>query len=204
MSLLLGYLCNTNNTTAEMYNIAIFASGDGSNAENIARHFAASTTARVKCVLSNKSEAGVHRRMERLGIPSLTFAKQQWLEGTEIADFLKSEEIDLIVLAGFLSLVQPPIIDAFPGRIINIHPSLLPKFGGRGMWGMNVHRAVLEAGERESGITIHYVNNEMDCGDIILQAHCPVAPDDTPETLCARVHALEYLHYPTVIASLLQ
>ena len=108
------------------------------------------------------------------------------------------------MLAGFLCLVQPAIIEAFPRRIINIHPSLLPKFGGRGMWGMNVHRAVLEAGERESGITIHYVNNEMDCGDIILQAHCPVAPDDTPETLCARVHALEYLHYPTVIASLLQ
>lgn len=186
-----------------MNNIAIFASGDGSNAENIVRYFADNKSVRVKCVLSNVDNAGVHLRMKRLGVPSITFSNQLWREASGIAEYLRGQEIDLIVLAGFLCILQPPIISSFAGKIINIHPSLLPKFGGKGMWGMNVHRAVIEAKESESGITIHYVNAEIDGGTVILQARCPIYENDTAETLAQKVHELEYEHYPRVIESLL-
>lgn len=182
-----------------MKSIAIFASGSGSNAEAIARYFATSEDVCVKCVLSNRATAGVHDRMARLGVPSLTFSKEEWAEAKNIVDFLQKEQIDIIVLAGFLCMIEKPILTAFSGRILNIHPSLLPKYGGKGMWGHHVHEAVIAAGEKESGITIHMVTDEVDGGEILFQARCEVLPDDTPDTLAERIHALEHLHYPKVI-----
>ncbi len=182
-----------------MKNIAIFASGDGSNAEAIARYFANSEVARVRIVLSNREKAGVHARMASLGIKTMTISKEQWNKGTHVVDILKAEQIDLIVLAGFLYRIETPIIEAYDGRILNIHPSLLPKFGGAGMWGHHVHEAVIAAGEKESGITIHYVTAEIDSGEIIFQVSCPVMENDSPESLAARIHDLEHTHYPAVI-----
>lgn len=182
-----------------MINIAIFASGNGSNAEAIARYFTESNTIKVKCVLSNRQNAGVHQRMATLGIPSHTFSKEEWTEAHKIVDFLKKEEIGLIVLAGFLAKIENPIISTFEGHIINIHPSLLPKYGGKGMWGHHIHEAVIAAGETESGITIHMVTDKIDGGKILFQASCEVLPDDTPDTLAARIHTLEHLHYPRII-----
>lgn len=182
-----------------MINIAIFASGNGSNAEAIARYFTESNTIKVKCVLSNRQNAGVHQRMATLGIPSHTFSKEEWTEAHKIVDFLKKEEIGLIVLAGFLAKIENPIISAFEGHIINIHPSLLPKYGGKGMWGHHIHETVIAAGETKSGITIHMVTDKIDGGKILFQASCEVLPDDTPETLAARIHTLEHFHYPRII-----
>lgn len=182
-----------------MKNIAIFASGNGSNAEAIARYFADSDEVCVKCVLSNRKTAGVHERMAGMGVPSVTFPKEEWNDGREIVDFLQKEEIDLIVLAGFLCKIESAITSAFSGRILNIHPSLLPKYGGKGMWGHHVHEAVLSAGETQSGITIHEVTDEVDGGKILFQAVCEVRPDDTPDTLASRIHALEHQHYPKII-----
>lgn len=187
-----------------MKNIAIFASGDGSNAEAIVKHFANSDFASVKVVLSNKQKAGVHERMKALGVTSITFTKEEWKDCGAILSLLQENNIDLIVLAGFLCMVEAPLIETYEGRIINIHPSLLPKFGGPGMWGHHVHEAVIAAGEKESGITIHHVTQEVDGGEIIFQASCKVKPDDTAETLASRIHALEHNHYPLVIEQLLK
>ena len=186
-----------------MKKIAIFASGDGSNAEAIVEKFAKNESIEVSVVLSNRLGAKVHDRMSRLGVPSITFDKQQWTEATQIVDFLQEKGIDLIVLAGFLAIIQPPIINAFNNKIINIHPSLLPKYGGSGMWGMNVHRAVLENNEEKTGITIHYVNADVDGGKIIAQYECEVKKEDSPESLAERVHQLEYKYFPEVIETLL-
>ncbi len=183
----------------QMKNIAIFASGNGSNAENIAKYFSTSQNARVRCVLSNRETAYVHQRMNNHGIPSVTFKKTEWESALPIMEYLATMNIDLIVLSGFLAIVRPPIIEAYSGRIINIHPSLLPKFGGQGMWGMNVHRAVVESKSTESGITIHYVSNVIDGGEIILQKSCPVLPEDTPEMVATHVHELEYTYFPVAI-----
>lgn len=187
-----------------MKNIAIFASGEGSNAEAIAKYFANSDIARVKAVLSNREDAGVHTRMASLGIKTVTFSRREWDECQRILYTLKEESIDFIALAGFLCCIGSPIIEVFEGKIINIHPSLLPKFGGKGMWGKHVHEAVIAAKEKESGITIHYVTKEIDGGTIIFQAKCPASADDTAETLANRVHELEYRHYPEVIEKLLK
>lgn len=187
-----------------MKNIAIFASGDGSNAEAIAKHFITNKVARVKIVLSNREKAGVHERIKTLGIPSLTFSKDEWKDCTAILSLLQENDIDLIVLAGFLCMIESPLIKAYKGRIINIHPSLLPKYGGAGMWGLHVHNAVIAAREKESGITIHYVTEEVDGGEIIYQVSCPVKPDDTAETLASRIHVLEHTHYPSVIEKILK
>lgn len=186
-----------------MKKIAIFASGDGSNAEAIVEKFANNDNIEVTVVLSNRIGAKVHDRMIRLGVPSITFDKHQWTEATQIVEFLQEKKIDIIVLAGFLAIIQPPIINAFNDKIINIHPSLLPKYGGNGMWGMNVHRAVVANNEEKSGITIHYVNAEVDGGEIIAQYECEVKKDDTPESLAERVHQLEYKYFPEVIENLL-
>lgn len=187
-----------------MKNIAIFASGDGSNAETIARHFRQSAIASVKILLSNRASAMVHERMKNLGIPTLTFNKQQWLQADEILDVLNKKHIDLIVLAGFLCIIPDSIINAYHGRIINIHPSLLPRHGGPGMWGHHVHQAVINAGDTQSGITIHHVTTQVDGGEIIFQTSCPVMPDDNPETLAARIHTLEHNHFPAVIEQILR
>ena len=186
-----------------MKRIAIFASGEGSNAEAIVKYFSSHKEMKVVVLLSNRSMAKVHQRMELLGVPSITFDKQQWNEATEIVDFLRAKKIDLIVLAGFLSIIQPPIIDTYYGKIVNIHPSLLPKYGGAGMWGMNVHNAVIANKEKKSGITIHYVNEKVDGGAIIAQYECDVLPNETPDSLASKVHQLEYKYYPMEIEKLL-
>lgn len=186
-----------------MKRIAIFASGSGTNAENITRYFAESKEVEVGSVLSNNENAGVHNRMKSVGIDTVIFSKNDWRDAMPIVAYLKENNIDLIVLAGFMSMINKPIIDAYADKIINIHPSLLPKFGGKGMWGMNVHKAVIESGDTESGITIHYVTEEIDGGSIILQAKCEVLPSDTPESLATKIHQLEYNYFPQVIKKLL-
>ncbi|HOW20585.1 MAG TPA: phosphoribosylglycinamide formyltransferase [Tenuifilaceae bacterium] len=185
-----------------MSNIAIFASGSGTNAENIIRYFCNHPLIRVTLVATNNPNAYVIGRAKMLAVPVVVFSLEELRNGV-LLNLLKLNSIDLIVLAGFIKLVPEQVINAFPGRIVNIHPALLPAYGGKGMYGNKVHEAVLANGERESGITIHYVNNRYDEGDIIFQAKCEVNPSDTPDTLAQKVHALEYQHYPRVIESLL-
>ncbi|MEE0911601.1 MAG: phosphoribosylglycinamide formyltransferase [Paludibacteraceae bacterium] len=182
--------------------VAIFASGSGSNAENIIRFFSDEKNVIVPFILSNKSDAFVKNRAEKLNVPFIFFTKEQWING-EILNLLKNEGIDLIVLAGFLLKVPSELIEAYPKKIVNIHPSLLPKYGGKGMYGMKVHEAVAAANEKESGITIHYVNENLDEGEIIFQAKCELLPTDSPEEIAAKVHKLEYEFFPKVIAELL-
>jgi len=186
-----------------MKHIVIFASGAGTNAENIIRYFSNEKKAKVSLVLSNKPQAKVLVRAAALGVDSVFFDRRQFYETGEVQLMLRDRKTDLIVLAGFLWLVPQPIIDEYRGRIINIHPALLPLFGGMGMYGERVHRAVLDAGHTESGITIHYVNEEYDSGDIIFQARCPVLPDDDTDALASRVHELEYRHFPEVISKII-
>ncbi|MEG1563888.1 MAG: phosphoribosylglycinamide formyltransferase [Bacteroides sp.] len=180
-------------------NIVIFASGSGTNAENIIRYFKENDSVRVALVLSNKCEAMVLERARRLGVPSATFPKEDWQTGESILALLKEYQADFIVLAGFLLRVPETLLHAYPNKIINIHPALLPKHGGKGMYGDRVHKEVVEAGEKESGITIHYINERYDEGSIIFQATCPVLPDDSYEEVAQKVHALEYQHFPSVI-----
>lgn len=179
--------------------IALFASGSGSNAENILRYFSQKTAFEFPLIISNKSDAYVHERARNLGIPSFTFSKDEFEKGTNILSLLDKYEIGYIVLAGFLLKISTPLLQAFPNRIVNIHPALLPKFGGKGMYGHHVHQAVVDAGETVSGITIHYVNENYDEGNIIFQATCPVTSDDTADMVAEKVHALEYEHFPRVI-----
>jgi phosphoribosylglycinamide formyltransferase-1 len=185
-----------------MRNIAIFASGSGSNAENIIRYFSNKNSAKVSLVLSNKRQALVLKRAEALDIPSAFFDHKDFYVTGAVMDWLVSYDIDFIVLAGFLWLVPEKLIEKYHGRIINIHPALLPAYGGKGMYGETVHRSVIANHDPESGITIHYVNKMYDEGDIIFQARCRVDPDDTLESLAQKVHTLEYMHFPRVIEEL--
>lgn len=187
-----------------MKNVAILASGSGTNAENITRYFSKSETVKVAVVLSNNKNVGVHTRVNNLGIPSFVFSRDEFVEGTPVLAKLAEYQVDLIVLAGFMNKISDALLKAYPGKIINIHPALLPKHGGKGMYGMHVHEAVVAAGEQESGITIHYINENYDEGDVIFQATCSVSPSDTPEDVATKVHALEYVHYPHVIEDLLK
>lgn len=188
-----------------MKKIAIFASGTGSNAENLARAFADDLQICVDSLFCDRENAPVVEKMHRYGVPVFYFPKEVWRgDCKEIVELLQDRGVDLIVLAGFTSFVADCIVQAFDRRIINLHPSLLPKFGGKGMWGMNVHRAVIEAGEKESGITVHYVSPEIDGGEIVAQFKCEVLTDDTPETLVSRIHALEHRYLPVVVSSLLE
>ena len=182
-----------------MNNIAIFASGSGSNAQAIIEHFLAKGKAPVKLILSNNANAFVLERAKKLNIESVVFNKEQFCNSNEIIDILENKKIDLIVLAGFLWLVPDNILRKYSNRIINIHPALLPKFGGKGMYGMKVHEAVVASGETQSGITIHYVNEEYDRGEIIFQASCTVEPTDTAETVANKIHNLEYTHFPAIV-----
>lgn len=184
-------------------NIAIFASGSGTNAENIIRYFQKNNSIRVSLVLSNNSDAYVVERAYRLGVSCSVFIKEDWTAGDEILAVLQEAHIDFIVLAGFLVRVPDLLLHAYPNKIINMHPALLPKFGGKGMYGDRVHEAVVAAGEKETGITIHYINEHYDEGSIIFQATCPVLPDDSPESVAKKVHVLEYEHFPLVIERLL-
>lgn len=186
-----------------MENIAIFASGSGTNAENIIRYFAKNKTVNVSVVLSNNRKVKVHERVNILGVPSFVFTRDEFIEGTPVINKLAEYDVDFIVLAGFMNKISDALLEAFPNRIINIHPALLPKYGGKGMYGMHVHEAVVAAGEKESGITIHYINEHYDEGQVIFQAACPVLLSDTPEDVATKVHALEYEHYPRIIESLL-
>ena len=196
--------CLCKNEIRNMIRLAIFASGNGGNAENITRYFSSSNEIKPVIFVSNKKEASVHERARNLGIPSYTFSKNEFDEGTPIVEKLREYEVDFVVLAGFLLKISQPILDAFPDKIVNIHPALLPKFGGKGMYGNHVHRAVVEAGERESGITIHYVNENYDEGNIIFQAKCEVLSSDTSDDVAKKVSELEYEWFPRVIEGILK
>lgn len=182
-----------------MKRIAIFASGSGSNAESIVNHFKEVDQVEVSVILTNNAKAFVLERAKKVGVNSLVFDKQDFLKTDEIVDFLVKNEINWIVLAGFLLKIPQNMIDAFPDKIINIHPALLPKYGGKGMYGDNVHKAVITAKEKESGITIHYVNENYDEGKIIFQASCSIDETDDYEDLAKKIHELEYKHFPEVI-----
>lgn len=185
-----------------MRKIAIFASGSGSNAQNIVDFFKNQDKIRVDCILSNREDAFVLERAKKLGVDTQVFNRGDFYGSPKTLEYLQARGVDFIVLAGFLWLVPSYLIAAYPKRIINIHPALLPKFGGKGMYGMNVHKAVVEAGEKSSGITIHYVNDKYDEGDIIFQAKCPVFKEDTAEQVAEKVHQLEYEHFPKIINKL--
>jgi phosphoribosylglycinamide formyltransferase-1 len=184
-------------------NIAILASGSGSNAENIIHYFEKNNSVKISLVISNKKNAYVLERARRLNIPSAIVPKSGWEMGATVMALLQQYQIDFIVLAGFLLRVPDTLLHAYPDKIINIHPALLPKFGGKGMYGYNVHKAVVAAGEKESGITIHYVNKHYDEGQIIFQAKCEISPGDSPEDVAKKVHALEYDYFPEVIEKII-
>lgn len=187
-----------------MKNAAIFASGEGTNAENLFHYFKNDNRIKIKLVVTNVDTAGVIARAEQHKKSVQIISKTALNEYTgQIIEFLKAEKIDLIILAGFLLKIPEKFIKAFPGQIINIHPALLPKYGGKGMYGMNVHKAVIENKETESGITIHYVNEEYDKGEIILQASCRIEEGDTAETLNAKIRKLEFEHFPKAIEKLI-
>lgn len=186
-----------------MRNIAIFASGSGTNAENIIKYFSDKNTAKVKLVLSNKPEALVLKRAAELGISAVKFDRDDLYNSKKVLSVLRENNIDLVVLAGFLWLIPQSILLEYKGRIINIHPALLPGYGGKGMYGEIVHKSVIANNETESGITIHFVNSEYDSGDIIFQARCKVESNDTPDVLASRIHSLEYEHFPRVIEELI-
>ena len=179
--------------------IAIFASGSGSNAENIVHYFSGSSEFQFPLIISNQPNAYIHKRAETLKIPSFTFTKEQFFDAKPVLELLAEYNIDAIVLAGFLLKIPTLLIQHFPDKIINIHPALLPKFGGKGMYGIKVHQAVKEAGETETGITIHYVNENYDDGNILFQARCPISATDTAEMIAAKVHLLEHEYYPQII-----
>jgi len=184
--------------------LVIFASGAGTNAQNIIHHFRNDPSVRVRLIVCNNPGAGVLRIAEKENIPSLIIEKEKFFRGNGYVEELRSAGIDLIVLAGFLWKLPSNLVAAYPNRIINIHPALLPKYGGKGMYGNNVHAAVIAAGEKESGITIHYVDEHYDNGDIILQVNCPVLKDDTPDSLAQRVHELEYEYYTKAIEKVIK
>lgn len=182
-----------------MHRIAILASGNGSNAQRIIEYFAGSTLAEIGLVLCNKPDAYVLTRAENLGVPTLQFTRAEFYSSDTVMISLAQHRIDFLVLAGFLWLIPPNILRLYAGKIVNIHPALLPKYGGKGMYGMKVHEAVIAAREPESGITIHYVNEHYDEGQIIFQVRCPVLPADTPEILAEKIHVLEYRWFPEII-----
>lgn len=192
------------NPASSQQKVAIFASGAGSNAQKIIDHFRGSATVRISLIACNKPGAGVLQIAEKEGIPVLLIEKERFFRADAYTSELTAAGIDFVVLAGFLWKIPTALINAYRGRIINIHPALLPNYGGKGMYGQFVHAAVIAAGDKESGITIHYVDEQYDHGATIFQARCPVLPSDTPETLAARIHALEHEYFPKTIESLLE
>lgn len=187
-----------------MIRIAILASGNGSNAENLILQ-QPSELLQYPLIITDNAQAGVLQRAERLGVAAHVFSRADFREGTAVLQLLQDEKIDAIVLAGFLSRIPQNIIEHYPSHIINIHPALLPRFGGKGMYGHFVHEAVLAAGEVVSGITIHYVDAEYDHGSTLCQATCPVYPSvDTPDSLAERIHHLEHLYYPVAVRQMVQ
>lgn len=186
-----------------MNKIAIFASGSGTNAENIVKYFQ-NTPIEIVLILTNKEHAGVIERSKKLNIPCHYFSTEEMKQGIKPLKLLLEKEVDVIVLAGYLCLITPPYLDAFPKRIINIHPALLPSYGGKGMYGDHVHEAVINAGEKLSGITIHLVDEVYDHGRTLCQATCPVLPSDDTHSLSQRIHILEYRYFPVTIEQYLE
>lgn len=183
-----------------MKNIAIFASGSGSNAENIADYFKGSNDVSISLIVCNKADAFVLERAKKLGIPSKVVTGAEMMDQELVMNLLKEYSVDFIVLAGYLLRIPAYLVDAYPNAIVNIHPALIPLHCGKGMYGDRVHEDVIACGDKESGITIHYVNEQYDSGDIIFQAKCPVEPGDDAHAVATKVHALEYAHFPHVIA----
>lgn len=182
-----------------MHKLAIFASGSGTNAQNIAEYFSGHPKIRVSLILSNRPDAYVLERAKKLNIPTYVFDRKTFYETETVLEILRKYEIGHLILAGFLWLIPDYLLRAYPERIINIHPALLPKFGGKGMYGDKVHQAVIAAGEKRTGISIHYVNARYDEGEIIFQESFEILPGDTPESIAKKVHELEYRHFPRVI-----
>ena len=185
-------------------NIAIFVSGSGTNCENLIRYFSGSDSINCALVLSNKADAYGLVRAERLGVPTAVTPKAQLNDPEVMMPLLREYKIDFIVLAGFLPLVPDFLIEAYPRRIVNIHPALLPKYGGKGMWGHHVHEAVKSAGEQETGMTVHYVTPVCDSGEIIAQFHTALSPDDTVDDIAEKEHQLEMEHFPQVVEQVLK
>lgn len=182
-----------------MVNIAIFVSGNGSNAENICNYFRNHSIIKVKVFFCNNSTAYALERAKKLNIPSVVFSAKELKETQNVLQHLQNFQIHYIILAGFMLKIPDYILNAYPNRILNIHPALLPKYGGKGMYGMHVHEAVIKAGEPQSGITIHLVNEHYDEGVIVFQQSCEITRNDTPESLAEKVHQLEYQYFPAVI-----
>ncbi len=187
-----------------MKKIAIFASGTGSNARRLVEHFDGHTNVEIALIASNKADAPVLNMAQEYDIATFIFNKKEFYHTKIVIEKLAAAKIDFIVLAGFLWLVPKTIIEQYPKRIINLHPALLPKYGGKGMYGMRVHEAVRAANETETGITIHYVNEQYDEGDIIFRAHCPVAATDTPQQIAKKIQILEHQHLPIITEKLVQ
>lgn len=187
-----------------MIKLAILASGSGTNAENIAKYFEGNEDIKVSLIISNKEDAYVLERAKRLNIPSYTYNKREFEESTKIIKLFEEYKINYIILAGFLLKISQKLVDAYPNRIINIHPALLPKYGGKGMYGDNVHKAVIKSKEKASGITIHYVNENYDEGTIIFQSTCEVSDNDTTKDLAQKVHKLEHEYFPKTIEILVK
>ena len=185
-----------------MKRLAIFVSGGGTNLQRIAEYFAPNPDVEIACVVSNSKEAYANQRAKNLGIPLIMIDRQKFNDKA-FSEELQKMNVDLIVLAGFLWLIPQHLIDAFPNKIINIHPALLPKYGGKGFYGHHVHEAVVAAHEKESGITIHYVNEKYDSGNIICQAKVAISRNDTPDDVAAKIHVLEQMNFPVVIENLL-
>jgi phosphoribosylglycinamide formyltransferase 1 len=183
-------------------NIVIFASGSGSNAQRLMEYFEHHPDIRVAALFANNPKAHALKRAETFHVPAFLFSRDEFYNSSIVLEQVQSFKPDLIVLAGFLWLVPQNFLQAFPNQIINIHPALLPQYGGKGMHGMNVHTAVVTAGDQESGITIHRVNEEYDKGEFVLQERCPVYPGDTPEDLAARILQLEHKYLPEVVEKL--
>lgn len=194
---------STINYQLKTKNIAIFASGAGSNAKKIIEHFKGHPSIKVALIVCNNPKAGVLTIAADNNIPVMLLNRKGFYETNTCLDELKLHQINLVVLAGFLWMIPGYLINSYPNRIINIHPALLPKYGGKGMYGEYVHEAVINAGEKESGITIHYVDEHYDNGDIIFQTTCAVLPSDSPDTLADRIHELEHKHYAKVIEELI-
>lgn len=184
--------------------VAIFVSGTGTNCENIIRYFAGSEVVNIALVVSNKADAPALEKARRLGVPTEVVSKSQLSDSSFMLPLLRERDIHFIVLAGFLLMIPDYLIAAYPRRIINLHPSLLPKFGGKGMYGHHVHEAVKAAGEKETGMTVHYVTGECDGGEIIAQYKTAISPEDTPEDIAAKENLLEMRYYPLVIKQVLQ
>lgn len=187
-----------------MVNIAIFVSGSGSNCENIIRYFQQNNEVNIALVISNKADAYALTRAKNLNVPSIVLPKAEFNDRTKVLNLMKENKIDFIVLAGFLLIIPDWLIDAYPKRMLNLHPALLPKFGGIGMYGHHVHEAVRKANETETGMTVHWVSNVCDGGEIIAQFRTPITPTDTPDDIADKEHVLEMEHFPQVIESVLK